>query len=185
MFKKIAIILLLTAPLMAWLFYKPLRVIAPEFNGMSCPEKYLCVDDVTKSSNAKKLYEETLLFVNTNVGKLNTKPLTIFCSTEKCSDAFGLGKRSAMHLPIGIVISPRAWKKHYVVHELIHQLQQQELGILFAFQNPKWYLEGMAYSLSADPRTELSEPFQQYRKDFNTWFLSVGKDNLWQIGKDF
>ena len=183
MLKKGAIILLLISPLLTWLLFKPIRLFAPEFNGMSCPEKHLCVDDPRKFNRAKYLYEKSLLFTQENVGILKTKPMIVFCSTEKCSDAFGMGRRSAMHLPMGIVIGPRAWKEYYISHELIHQLQQQEFGILFTFQKPKWYLEGMAYLLSGDPRLDLREPLQQYRRDFEVWFSSVGKGNLWLEGE--
>jgi hypothetical protein len=33
-----------------------------------------------------------------------------------------------------------------------------------------WLIEGMAYSLSNDPRSELHEPFESYRQQFNNWY---------------
>ena len=33
----------------------------------------------------------------------------------------------------------------------------------------QWLSEGMAYSLSDDPREQLSEPFQTHRTKFNDW----------------
>ena len=71
-----------------------------------------------------------------------------------------------MHLPIGIVISARAWESYCISHELIHQLQQQEFGVLYSFQKLKWYIEGMAYYLSNDPRENSGEPLQDYRNVF-------------------
>jgi hypothetical protein len=47
-------------------------------------------------------------------------------------------------------------------------------------RGPEWFIEGMAYSLSEDPRTELAEPFEQYRSQFEAWFRSVGKEQLWE-----
>ncbi|MBV1873940.1 MAG: hypothetical protein KUG80_04120 [Gammaproteobacteria bacterium] len=175
--------MLLMLPLLTWFLFKPIRVLAPELNGMTCPEQYLCVDDPRNVNRAKSLYEDALLFVHENVGVLNTKPMVIFCTAEICSKAFGMGRRSAMQLPMGIVIGPRAWKEYYVSHELIHQLQQQKFGVLYVFQKPKWYLEGMAYLLSDDPRLDLNEPLQKYRQEFKVWLSSVGKDNLWLAGE--
>ena len=183
MFKKGIVVFLLFSPLLTWFLFKPIRVIAPEYNGVTCHERHICVEDPSELNRALHLYEESSLFIQGNVGILSTKPVVVFCSTEKCSNNFGLGRRTAMQLPLGIVIGPRAWKQYYVSHELIHQLQQQEFGILYTFQKPQWYLEGMAYLLSGDPRIELNEPLQKYRQDFKVWLSGVGKENLWLAGE--
>ena len=44
---------------------------------------------------------------------------------------------------------------------------------------PEWLVEGMAYSLSADPRQPLSEPWEKHRTRFDAWLQKVGKDGLW------
>jgi hypothetical protein len=80
-----------------------------------------------------------------------------------------------------IVIGNRAWHAYYVRHELIHHLQNERLGSLRnSFLMPIWFREGMAYSLSEDPRAPLAEPLQSYRAQFNDWLRRVGKDRLWQ-----
>ena len=183
-FKKSIGILLLFFPLLTWALYKPVRIVAPELNGVNCSSEKICVDDISKFDEVRHLYESSLLAVRKNAGALDKNPLIVFCSSLECSNAFGLGNRSAMHLPVGIVISPRAWKKYYISHELIHQLQQQEFGFLYFFQKPKWYIEGMAYSLSQDPRATLNEPFQEYRQTFNAWLQKVGIENLWVLGHE-
>jgi len=44
---------------------------------------------------------------------------------------------------------------------------------------PKWLVEGMAYSLSDDPRPTLSEPFQQWRAQFKRWHQQNPDPNIW------
>ncbi|HEX5337026.1 MAG TPA: hypothetical protein VFW53_01170, partial [Gallionella sp.] len=55
----------------------------------------------------------------------------------------------------------------------------EKLGLIKAWREPQGLMEGMAYSLSEDPRQTLSEPFEQYRSQFNDWYRSVGKGRLW------
>ena len=44
----------------------------------------------------------------------------------------------------------------------------------------EWFIEGMAYSLSEDPRAKLPEPFERYRSQFEAWLRSVGREHLWE-----
>jgi hypothetical protein len=68
------------------------------------------------------------------------------------------------------VIGPRAWKPFYVRHELIHYSQAERLGTLSLLLKPQWFVEGMAYALSQDPRAPLAEPFESYRRSFLAWY---------------
>ena len=43
---------------------------------------------------------------------------------------------------------------------------------------PVWFREGMAYSLSEDPRRPLTEPVQEYRSRFEDWFKQTGLARL-------
>ena len=93
-----------------------------------------------------------------------------------------LGRRSAATLgTVAIVVSPRAWQPHYVRHEMLHHIQNERLGSLKVWMvSPEWFVEGMAYSLSEDPRPVLSEPWQHDRAEFEAWLRQVGKDHLWE-----
>lgn len=180
MLKRMLIIGMLCLPVAAWAFVKPVRIAAPELMGISCINGTLCTDEVSRFEEAAKLYDEALLFVDTSVGSIENKPSVIFCSTDACFQSFGLGRRSGATIgTFGIVISPRAWKPYYVRHEMIHHLQNEKLGMLKAWREPQWFMEGMAYSLSKDPRAKLSEPFEQYRAKFENWYGQVGKERLW------
>jgi hypothetical protein len=179
--KRLGLLLFLVTPVAAWLIVKPVRVIAPSVMDVSCLSASVCVDDATQSQKAVGLYMEALAFVSETVAPIKGTPRVIFCFTDKCADSFGLGARSAVTLgELGTVIGPRAWKPYYVRHELIHYLQAERLGVFNLFFKPSWFVEGMAYGLSQDPRVHLAEPFEDYRKQFLLWYASQTKQGLWE-----
>lgn len=182
MLKRLLLVALLVAPISAWAFFKPIRVVAPEWNGVSCVNDIICIDDLSRYVVAANVYESARQFVEVAVGPMERKPRVVFCSTDRCFQSFGLGRRSAATLgTVAIVVSPRAWQPHYVRHEMFHHVQNEQLGSLKAWMvSPEWFIEGMAYSLSEDPRPVLSEPWQHDRIQFEVWFRQVGKDRLWE-----
>ena len=177
----VSAILILVAPFAAWAKYKPVRVLAPEWVGdVSCVTSEVCLDDESKYPEALRIYESALHFVGQAVGPFQKHPRIVFCSTETCFRSFGFTKSSASTVGrFGMVISPRGWADYYVRHEMIHYRQAEELGSLARLTNPEWLIEGMAYSLSDDPREPLSEPWQSHRAMFEAWFRKVGKRRLW------
>ena len=182
----IPVILTLLVPVAAWALYKPVRVVAPDWvENVSCVTTEICLDDESKHPEASRLYEESLYFVALTTGFFKKPPRIIFCSTEKCFQSFGFNKASAGTVGRwGIVISPRGWKDYYVRHEMIHHRQAEELGMLAVLQTPEWFIEGMAYSLSADPRQPLSEPWRSHRAQFNAWLRKAGRDRLWKEARE-
>jgi len=162
-------------------FYKPVRLLAPALAGVSCLTEVICTDAPQRRDEARQLYAEAFALVARQLGPLTSRPRAVFCASEACARSFGLGRSTAKTVgPLGTIFGPRAWKPHYVRHELIHQRQNERLGIYRALRSPAWFIEGMAYSLSEDPRRPLAEPFEQYRSLFEAWSRSVGKDALWQ-----
>ncbi len=178
-------ILILLTPLAAWAIYKPVRVLAPEWvESVTCVSSVICIDDETRYSEASELYENALGFIARAVGPFQNKPRVIFCTTETSFQSFGFNRASASTVgKSGIIISPRGWKSHYISHEMIHYRQAEELGTLASLLEPEWFIEGMAYSLSDDPRQQLSEPWEQHRVKFNAWFNKVDKERLWLDAK--
>lgn len=185
-FFLIAAAIVLCAPAAAWGLYKPVRVIAPDWVGnITCFTAEICVDDKSKYAEASGLYENALHFVSQATGSFNNRPRITFCSTEECFQSFGFNKASAQTVGRwGIVVSPRAWKDYYVRHEMIHYRQAEELGVIAVLRDPQWFTEGMAYSLSADPRETLSEPWQSYRSKFEAWNKEVGSNHLWSKARN-
>jgi hypothetical protein len=181
--KRLALILFAIVPALAWAIVKPVRVLAPEWGGVTCTSATVCVDDLSKRAEAEALYAGAVAFVGEKVSPIPGRPRVTFCSSQACADYFGLGARSAVTLgTIGTVIGPRAWKAYYVRHELIHYLQARELGVPQLLLKPSWFVEGMAYGLSEDPRAPLAQPFETYRTEFFAWYKSVGKERLWIEG---
>lgn len=180
----VASVAMLCVPFAAWAFYKPVRLLAPSLAGASCITDSVCTDAPSRNREVMELYEEALRLVETKLGPLQARPRVVFCQSEACAQAFGLGRSTAKTIgPLGTVFGPRAWQPAYVRHELIHQVQNERLGTYRVLHSPEWFIEGMAYSLSEDPRTKLSEPFEQYRSQFEAWFRSAGKEHLWQEGR--
>lgn len=179
--RLLLLLLALGVPLAAWALVKPVRTMVPEIEGVSCVER-VCVDDESRRAEALALYREATQFVQSSLGPLQKLPRAIFCSTRACSQKFGATRAHAYTMgTFAIVIGNRAWHAYYVRHELIHHLQNERLGSLRnSFLMPIWFREGMAYSLSEDPRAPLAEPLQSYRAQFNDWLRRVGKDRLWQ-----
>lgn len=179
--KRIALLFLVIVPVAAWALVKPVRVVAPELVGIACDQAPVCVDDPARLQAAQQLYAEGMAFVAHDVSPLAGAPRFIFCATQACADAFGLGARSAVTVGTwGTVVGPRAWKDYYVRHELIHHLQGQRLGVLQRMLKPTWLIEGMAYALSQDPRSPLAEPWEGHRAQFKAWYGRIAKDRLWQ-----
>ena len=181
---KLALISLLIAPVATWAFYKPVRVLAPEFNGISCINDHICIDDHSKQEEAKSLYKNSLNFINVSVGKIDDNPKVIFCSSIQCYESFGF-KLPAKAKTIGIygiVISPKGWEELFLRHEMIHHLQIEKLGSFAHWRTPEWFKEGMAYSLSEDPR-ELKKPWSEYRASFDRWYKEIDKNMLWHEAK--
>lgn len=183
-FKRLTVLLLAIVPLTAWFLVKPVRVVAPGLVGISCPQKNVCVDDIAKYQEAAALHKEGTAFVADKLTPLRSSTKVIFCSTTTCAETFGLGARSAVTVALfGTVIGPRAWKGYYVRHEMIHVLQGEQIGVIPLLLKPSWFVEGMAYALSEDPRETLAEPFETDRKFFRSWYQTIGKDSVWEAAK--
>ena len=152
-------------------------------SGATCVRS-VCTDDMALAPKADQLYEDGLLFVRTKIAPLRARPLTVFCSSPRCYQAFGFSNASAKSVGKSlIVLGPNAWKPFYVRHELIHQAQAQQLGIIRMMTEPIWFVEGMAFSMSEDPRRPLIDPFEDYRAKFDAWHGSIGTDDLWGAAK--
>ena len=184
MIKRIILVILLLIPIITWYTYKPMRVIAPQWNGVTCVTEHLCVEAADQVEKAIILYESALSFVDESVGKVQNKPRITFCSSAECFGAFGFrapAKAKTVGLS-GIVVGPDGWDKHILRHEIIHHLQSEQLGIIRQWLSPPWFKEGMAYYLSDDTRS-LAEPFKSYRDKFAGWYHQLGKEHVWEAAK--
>jgi hypothetical protein len=168
-------------PAAAWAMVKPLRVIAPQLLGLECTTDNICTDDISRVPEARRLLTEAEVFVGNELGPLEKRPRAVFCSTAKCDAKFGLGRSVAFSVgTIGIIISERAWQPHFVRHELIHQLQNEQFGVMNAWLfKPSWFIEGMAYSRSQDPRRPLPEPLESWRIKYESWEQTIVSGDLW------
>ncbi len=182
--------LLLFLPVLAWAYIKPIRVVAPEMVGLTCIDNLVCIDDLERTDEAITLYENAIKHVQSEVGEIQNIPHAVFCSGKKCSSSFGLyrgsyGYAGAYNVgTYGLVISYRGWHPHYIRHELIHHVQNERLGSFNAWLfKPDWFKEGMAYSLSKDPRVPLPGILEVYRKKYNIWSSNLNTSQIWEEAK--
>lgn len=173
-------------PFAAFAFVKPLRVVAPALvPGVTCPREDICIDDPAKLDGAQQLYRDGYAHAEAAVGHFRDTPRVVFCATQACADAFGLGRRAAAAVGnLGVVVAPRGWQTFFLAHELIHIRQAEALGNVAVATRPRWLIEGMAYSLSGDPRHPLTEPFESWRTQFDTWHATLGARSLWDAARN-
>ena len=184
MFKRIMLFTILLMPIFVWAAYKPVRVVIPQWNGVSCVSNEICMEFPERAEAAAALYDSALRFVNESVGEVRKKPRITFCSSAECFGAFGFqapAKAKTVGLS-GIVVGPAGWEPHILRHEIIHHLQAERLGVIGQWRSPAWFKEGMAYALSKDTRS-LTEPFNGYREKFSQWYRQVGERQLWEAAK--
>ncbi|MBN3817985.1 hypothetical protein G3N57_15815 [Paraburkholderia sp. Se-20369] len=178
--------LVIALPFAAFAFVKPLRVVAPALvPGVTCPTQDICIDDPAKLDGARQLYRDGQARAEAAVGHFRGTPRVVFCATRACADAFGLGPRAAAAVGnLGVVVAPRGWQTFFLAHELIHIRQAKVLGNVAVATRPRWLIEGMAYSLSGDPRHPLTEPFESWRTQFDAWDATLGARSLWDAARD-
>jgi len=158
-------------PIAVFAFVKPVKIVLPQLAGIKCSKQWICVDNQERFQEAENLYNDSLYKIEKKLTKFEYKPKVVFCSSNECFSKFGFSKASGQSIgSFGVVIGPRGWKSHYVKHELIHQWQSSNFGAISVWLASNWVIEGMAYSLSDDPRKKLSEPFQTYRSQYNRVF---------------
>ncbi len=177
---RLSLTCLVLSPVAAWTVYKPVRVLMPEWAGVSCVSDRICTDDTSRAAEAAALCDRSHAFVIASVGNIEAGPRVIFCASRACFRSFGFGHAAARTVGVsGIVLAPRGWRDHILRHEMIHHLQAERLGVIRQWRMPGWFSEGMAYAFSEDPRPDLGEPWQGHRRRFERWYLPVGREKLW------
>ena len=178
-YSKYIVLIILIIPAAVFAFVKPAKIVFPQLAGVECIKEWICIDDANKFKEAELLYTSSLSEIEGKLTKFGKKPKVVFCSKQECISAFGLNKEAGISIGgFGVVIAPRGWKPHYVKHELIHQWQSENYGAISVWMAPHWIIEGMAYSLSDDPRSELSSPFHSYREKYNRVYSQLSGKSL-------
>ena len=173
-------------PVSALAFFKPLRVMVPQVvSGVHCYNGGICTDDGNRLEEARVLYSAALARSSEKAGAFHSRPKVIFCASDSCLRSFGLGREAAHTVgDFGITVAPRGWQTFYVAHEFIHYRQAEEFGNIGVLRKPSWLIEGMAYSLSEDPRRPLTQPFEGWRTKFESWNTPAHRGDLWPAAKN-
>jgi hypothetical protein len=175
----IGVIAVALVPVATLAIPNPLRALAPGLFGLVC-ENRVCVDDARRLAEAQALLQRARADVTRTLGASHAQPLALFCSSEECFRTFG--KRRSTAETFGgqaILIGPRGWAAHFVRHELIHVAQYERLGVIRAWRGPRWINEGMAYSLSEDPRRPLPAELEAWRTEYEGRLGGERGEALW------
>lgn len=174
------LVLAVAAPAITWASFKPVRILAPWLNGVSCVGR-VCVEDPNELSRAEKLQLAAVAQVGIKLVPLDRPPLTVFCSTRECYHSFGGGmERGATLFNWGVILPPESWVPHIVEHEYIHMLQAQELGLLGRQRTPDWFKEGMPFDVSRPPEYDLPAYARPLVNRYKAWEQRVGSKHVWQ-----
>ena len=158
------------------------RLYVPQINGMTCFPNGVCVEDIARIDEATALRNDAVSFVQGKLGPLAAPPRLLFCTTKKCSGKFGNPGAGALYFwgTNRIVVSNTGWVQFMLRHEMIHHWQAEQFGAVEGASTlPRWYIEGMAYDFSNDPRQTIPNPTANaQRKKFRAWF-AAGND--WHV----
>lgn len=178
--KLSAVALLVAMPAIAWATFKPVRILAPTLNAVTCADR-VCVEDPSRLNEALALQRAAVAEVGRKLVPLKDAPVTVFCSTRQCYHSFGGGmERGAALFNWGVILPPESWLSYIVEHEYIHMLQAQELGLLGRQQTPAWFKEGMPFFLSEPPVHELPQYARPLASRYQAWEQRVGRENVWK-----
>ena len=157
---------------------RPLRVLMPEAQGLTCITDTICVEVPATAIRALALFDAALFDVETRLGPLNTLPNIYFCSTTACFERFGNPQVAGLYFwgLDTITLNGPEWEPHILRHELIHHWQRQQYGLAWTLTGRQmWFIEGMAYSLSDDPRRPLPrDDIEAWRTRFEAWLAESG-----------
>ncbi|MBB1473994.1 hypothetical protein H5368_13240 [Luteimonas sp. MC1782] len=166
-------------PAIAWATFKPVRILAPALNGVTCADR-VCVEDPSRLTEALALQRAAVAEVGRKLVPLKDAPVTVFCSTRRCYHSFGGGmERGAALFNWGVILPPESWVPYIVEHEYIHMLQAQQLGLLGRQQTPAWFKEGMPFFVSEPPAHELPEYARPLASRYQAWEQRIGRENVW------
>ncbi len=174
-------IAVLVIPPSLWVFWKPIRALAPDWAGVTCYGEGVCTDDPARLPEAISLKNEAMSFVTAWAGPFEATPTMVFCTTAACEESFGFKGNAAYNVGAkALVVASRGWKPYFIRHELIHCVQVKRIGgFRMLLRTPVWLIEGMAYSASQDPRSPLQEPWESFRRQYEQWAQQVPPEAFW------
>jgi len=175
----IALVVVASLPFVAWATFKPVRILAPELNGVTCTGR-VCVEDAARLPRAIRLQQAAMARTAEDIGPLERPPLTVFCSTRECYRSFGGGlERGATLLDWGVILPSESWQTYLVEHEYIHMLQAEKLGLIGRQRTPDWFKEGMPFFISQPPDFDLPDYARPLVAKYRACERRVGRRHAW------
>ncbi len=170
MIRKLFLVLVIASiPALAWSYAKPLRLLLPHLNGVTCNGS-VCVEDTSGMYQAIELYGSAVKNISAAQLPLRASPTFVYCYTAECYQSFGGGNERAISYPfLGTVIAPESWQRYITQHELVHWFQFYEIGPVSTMMKPEWFREGMAYVYSNAPESDIPEHYLPMMVKYDEW----------------
>ena len=144
-------------PAIAWATFKPVRILAPMLNGVTCVDR-ACVEESDRMAEARTLQQAAVSAVGRKLAPLEEAPLTVFCSSRECYRSFGGGKeRGATLLDWGVILPPESWVAHK---------------------------EGMPFLVSSPPDYDLPGYARPLALRHAAWEKRTGRNKVWRAAED-
>jgi len=167
----------------AFVAYKPIRVLWPELVGLRRTIGDVYVDDNRGGLEEGRLLDASIEDMNRKGFYFKKLPRILFCTDQRTYELLGFKESAARTIDgLAIVLGPRGSQSFYLKHELIHYWQHENLCWSYTRHYPAWFVEGMAYSLSDDPRHPIAQPWESYRTRFEEWY-AINKNILEEASK--
>ena len=103
---------------------------------------------------AKATIEEARARVRAFYDSLEAHPRVLLCQTDDCYRPLGGSSRGITLLDQALILSPRGIDTVIATHELAHAELHRRIGLMATLSRsvPQWFDEGLAVSVSDDPR---------------------------------
>ena len=126
----------------------------PEFSGMQRKSVDLVIEASASAediTNLRKMNDVATERLNVVWPVTQSKPELWVCLTETCYQNLGGGSPKAKSFGSRILISPRGLSTGIISHERWHSEFVWRIGIVKAFEIPRWFDEGVAVWVSQYP----------------------------------
>lgn len=135
---------------------RAIKLLAPTWFGMQRIANHVYVDKATTAPQRDEILtivSQAHDRVGRYYGAINCQPNLFFCSTEKSFQSFGGSRQTgATFWTAASLFSPRGQSSAIVAHEWSHAELHTRIGFWNWLGVPQWFDEGLAVTVSEEPR---------------------------------
>ena len=135
---------------------RAVKLFAPTWFGMESIASGVYVDKAMTAGQREeilKIVSEAGQRVGRCYGNTTAKPKLLFCSSEAAFQSFGGTKEGGMtYFAYASLLSPRGQSAAIVAHEWSHAEFYSRVGFWAWRRTPQWFDDGLAVTVSEEPR---------------------------------